>query len=76
MQTKIVIKQILTKEITPTQIYKGVNNLLTIELVTINPITYITLIYKSEELRDKAFRLLDDKAFWVLSFNPIPGSPM
>jgi len=81
MQTKKLIKEILTKQITPTEIYKGsVNNLLTIEVVTINPITYISLIYRTETLRDKAYLKLDDAAFWGLSFNPnrvpIPGPPM
>jgi hypothetical protein len=81
MQTKKLINEILTKQIIPTKIYKGsVNNLLTIEVVTINPITYISLIYKTETLRDEAYLKLDEAAFWGLSFNPnytpIPGPPM
>ncbi len=71
MQTKKLIKDILTKQITPTNITKGsVSNLLTIDVVTTNPISYLSLIYKTEQLRDDAYRLLDAQVFWYLSFNP------
>lgn len=76
MQTKKVIKQILTKQIISTQITKGVDKLLTIEIVTVEPIEYISLIYRTEQLRDEAYKLFEARVFWSLPFNPIPGPPM
>lgn len=76
MQTKKVIKQILTKQIIPTQITKGVDKLLTIEIVTTEPIEYISLIYRTEQLRNEAYKLFDNRVFWTLPFNPIPPLPM
>ena len=71
MQTNRLIKQILNKEIQPTKIYKGtLTNLFTIEVLTREPISFISVLYKTEELRDKGYVELDNKAFLVLSFNP------
>ena len=81
MSIKILIKEILTKQIKPSAIYKStVSNLFTIEVGSVENNVYLTLIYKTEEARDKDFTTLDNKTFWYLPFNPyntpIPGPPM
>ena len=71
MQTQKLINDILTKVINPIEISKGsVNNLFVINVVSENPFTHTSIIYRSETLRDEAYILLDDTTFWSLSFNP------
>jgi hypothetical protein len=71
MYINTIIKQIENKDINPTKIYKGsINNSYTIEIETINPISFISIIYNTETKRNKAFLILDDIIFWKLSFNP------
>lgn len=68
-----VIKDILNKTLVPSKIYKGTtNNLYTIEIEgkDINNMVFITLLYKKEKERNKAFLFLDDTVFAMLSFNP------
>ena len=65
--TKIIptINLILTKQIIPTKIYKT-NNTINIEHTT----GLISIIYKTDLQRDIEFKLLDDKTFSKLTFNP------
>ena len=66
-----LIKSILAKKIIPTKIYKSkLGRKFTIELETSKPMGLVSLYYRTLQERDEAFKLLDDKTFATLTFNP------
>jgi len=70
MQTKSLIKDIKNKTIIPTKLYKcKVKGFFSIEIQT-DKNEFISLYYRTEKLLNEAFLLLDNQAFWYLSFNP------
>ena len=70
MQIINLIKDIQNKTLIPTKIYKrNVNSIFSIEVETIKN-EFISIIFKTETLRNKAFLKLDDEVFYLLPFNP------
>jgi len=75
-----LVTDIEKKLLIPTKIYKSkIGDKFTIEVVAKEPISFTSVLYKTEKQRDSDYLVLDDKVFWGLSFNPntpIPGPPM
>ena len=66
------INDILTKKIVPTKIYRDkIGELFTIEVETIDPTVFHSILYKKEDQRDKDFCEFDNQAFDKLTFNPL-----
>lgn len=70
MEIDGIIKDILTKKIIPSDIWKSDNEIHSIEILTNNPLSLQTLAYKTEKERNKAWDKLESETFGVLGFNP------
>jgi hypothetical protein len=66
-----IINKFNSKQLTIEAIFKkNIANSPAIELLTTNPIQYTTLLYKTQQMRDNDWNLLDESVFWLLPFNP------
>jgi len=66
-----IINKFNNKQVTILEVYKNnLSNSPAIELLTTNPTQYTTLLYKTQEMRDNDWNVLDESIFWLLPFNP------
>jgi hypothetical protein len=66
-----IINKFNSKQLTIEAIFKkNIANSPAIELLTTNPTQYTTLLYKTQQMRDNDWAILDESIFWLLPFNP------
>ena len=66
-----IINKFNSKQLTILEVYKNkLSNSPAIELLTTNPTQYTTLLYKTQQMRDNDWAILDESIFWLLPFNP------
>lgn len=66
-----IINKVNSEQVTILEVYKNnLSNSPAIELLTTNPTQYTTLLYKTQQMRDNDWAILDESIFWLLPFNP------